>query len=415
MHPPAYLRYPILSDNYHITFTPKTPPTSLICQELRNFPFVLRKTEYHIIPHRAATVRERPLWLRKVLGFVGSSAVGNVVAAHFAFVLTGGMNLRLFLAVFLFSFVSVCGGAELRLGMIGLDTSHVTAFAELLNNPENKKHVPGGKVVAAFKGGSPDIESSASRVEGYTKTLQEKYGVKIVPTIEELCREVDAVLLMSVDGRPHLEQAKPVIAAKKPMFIDKPMAGSLKDVVTIFRLANTAQVPVFSSSSYRFYESLVELKKTDIGEIKGAISYGPCTYEEHHPDLFWYGVHPTEALFTVMGTGLETVTRVATKDTDVVTGVWKDGRVGTLRGLRNASTPHKVILFGTKAISEQKGSGDYAPLVREIITFFETGKTPVSTEETIEMFAFMEAADESKRQDGKPVSIREVLRKASTP
>jgi len=324
------------------------------------------------------------------------------------------MNLRLLLGIFLFSFVSVFG-AELRLGMIGLDTSHVTAFTELLNNPENKKHVPGGKVVAAFKGGSPDIESSASRVEGYTKTLEEKYGVKIVPTIEELCREVDAVLLMSVDGRPHLEQAKPVIAAKKPMFIDKPMAGSLKDVLTIFRLAKVENVPVFSSSSYRFYESLVELQKTDIGEIKGAISYGPCTYEEHHPDLFWYGVHATEALFTVMGTGLETVTRVATKDTDVVTGVWTDGRVGTLRGLRNASTPHKVILFGTKAVAEQKGSGDYAPLVGEIITFFQTGHPPVSADETIEMFAFMEAADESKRQDGKPVSIREVLRKASTP
>jgi hypothetical protein len=304
-------------------------------------------------------------------------------------------------------------GGELRLGMIGLDTSHVTAFTELLNNPENKKHVPGGKVVAAFKGGSPDIESSRSRVDGYTRTLQEKYGVKIVPTIEELCREVDAVLLMSVDGRPHLEQARPVIAARKPMFIDKPMAGSLKDVVAIFRLAKEANVPVFSSSSYRFYESLTELKKTDVGEVKGAISYGPCSLEEHHPDLFWYGVHATEALFAVMGTGVETVTRVATKDTDVVAGVWKDGKVGTLRGLRNASTPHKVILFGTKTVAEQKGSGDYAPLVQEIMTFFNTGKPPVPAEETIEMFAFMEGADESKRQGGKPVLIREILQKAS--
>src|SRR5215218_4634174 len=140
--------------------------------------------------------------------------------------------------------------ADLRIGIIGLDTSHVTAFTALINNEKNKDHVPGGKVVAAFKGGSPDVESSASRVDGYTKDLQEKFGVKIVPTIEELCKEVDAVLLESVDGRPHLEQARPVIKARKPMFIDKPVAGSLHDTIEIYRLAKEANVPVFSSSSY---------------------------------------------------------------------------------------------------------------------------------------------------------------------
>jgi len=309
------------------------------------------------------------------------------------------------LPAFALLFVSSALCAELKIGIIGLDTSHVIAFTELINNPNSKQHVPGGKIVAAFKGGSPDVEASASRVDGYTQQLQQKYGVKIVPTIEELCREVDAVLLESVDGRPHLEQVKPVIAAHKPVFIDKPLAGSFKDALAIMKLARQAKVPVFSSSSYRFYDSLVQLKKTDIGEIKGAISYGPCHLEEHHPDFFWYGVHAAEALYTVLGTGCETVTRVSTKDTDVVVGVWRDGKVGTLRGLRNASTPHQVILFGTKSVAEQKGSGDYAPLLREIMKFFETGISPVSAEETLEMFAFMEAADESKRKGGAPVHL----------
>src|SRR5215208_5704093 len=139
--------------------------------------------------------------------------------------------------------------ADLRLGMIGLDTSHVPAFAELFNNPNAKNHIPGAKVVAAFKGGSPDLESSASRVDGYTKTLAEKYNVEIVPTIEELCAKVDAVLIESVDGRPHLTQARPVIKAGKPLFIDKPVAGSLRDAIEIYKLAKAANVPVFSSSS----------------------------------------------------------------------------------------------------------------------------------------------------------------------
>ncbi len=302
---------------------------------------------------------------------------------------------------------------DIRVGMIGLDTSHVTAFTALLNDPAHKDHVPGAKVVAAFKGGSEDIESSFSRVDGFTEELQTKYGVKIVDSIEELCTMVDAVLLESVDGRPHLEQVRPVFKAGLPVFIDKPVAGSLRDAIEIYRLAKEANVPCFSSSSYRFYQGMTELKARDVGEIRGAISYGPCSLEPHHPDLFWYGVHATEALFTIMGTGCESVVRTTTPDTDVVTGTWSGGRVGTVWGLRNQASPHKVIVFGTKEVAHQGEEGDYAPLVVEIVKFFQTRVAPVSPEETIEMFAFMEAADESKRLNGVPVKIADVIAKNS--
>lgn len=319
---------------------------------------------------------------------------------------------RTFFSILALCILGVCAAApaeDFRIGMIGLDTSHVTAFAKLLNEPDNPQHVPGGRVVAAYKGGSPDIESSISRVDGYTKELQEKYGVKIYDTIEEMCANVDVVMLMSVDGRPHLEQVKPVFAAKKPVFIDKPLAGSLSDALEIFRLAEEAGVPCFSSSSYRYYDSLQNVLKEDTGPVKSCISIGPCHLEPHHPDLFWYGVHPVEALFTVMGAGCESVVRTTTEDTEVVTGVWKDGRVGVLYGIRTSGTPHKVILFGEKKVAEQQGGGDYANLVVEIIKFFQTGVAPVSPEETLNMFAFMEAADESKRQGGAPVKIADVV------
>lgn len=303
-------------------------------------------------------------------------------------------------------------GADLRVGLIGLDTSHVTAFTELLNSESHAQHVPGAKVVAAFKGGSPDIPSSWSRVDRYTKELQDKYKVSIVGSIEELCSQVDVVLLESVDGRPHLDQLRPVLRARKPVFIDKPIAGSLKDAVEIHRLVKESGVPCFSSSSYRFYDSMRDLKAIDVGKVHAAISYGPAEKEPHHPDLYWYGIHATEALFTVLGQGCQSVTRTATEATDVVVGSWSEGRTGTLIGLRTGATPHKVILFGTKSVAEQKGSGDYAPLVKEIVKFFQSGKAPVSLDETLEMFAFMEAADESRRQGGAPVTLKSVLEKA---
>ena len=300
----------------------------------------------------------------------------------------------------------------LRLGLIGLDTSHVIAFTSRFNEPDNPNHVPGGRVVAAFKGGSADIESSHTRVEGYTKTLVEKYGVKIYDNIKEVCENVDAILLTSLDGRPHLSQVRPVFEANKPVFVDKPVAGTLKDAVEIYRLAKESKVPCFSSSSLRWYPGVVEVANADVGELISVLSYGPAPSEPNHPDLFWYGIHPTEALFTVMGTGCETVTRTSTEDTVVVTGIWKDGRVGTLHGLAKGRFGYKVTAFGSKAIVEQTKGGDYTPMLREVMKFFNTGKPPVAPETTLEIYAFMEAADESKRRGGTPVKISEVLHKA---
>ena len=329
--------------------------------------------------------------------------------------------------------MSTASAGDLKIGMIGLDTSHCVAFTKLLNDPAAPNHVPGGRVVAAVKTFSPDMPASADRVEEYTATMEQDFGVKIVPSIEELCRDVDCVLIESLDGRTHLEQARQVFAAKKPVFIDKPIAGTLRDALEIFRLAKESGVPVFSSSAYRFYESMVELKNADVGELRAAISYGPAYLDPHHPDLFFYGVHPTEALFAVMGRGCETVVRSDTPDCDVVTGTWSGGRLGVLHGLRTKAIPHKVIIFGSTGCAEQKPTGrrlsdfgaidpgtqtpggdTYASLLREIMRCFQTGVPPVTADETIEMFAFMEAADESKRRGGQPVNLNEVMMAAQS-
>jgi len=236
------------------------------------------------------------------------------------------MNKTILLTVFLIVLLTLPfeAGAEekvFRLGMIGLDTSHVIAFTRLINNPAKNY---GCKVVVGYAGGSPDIPSSADRVEKFTSQLRDKYGVEIVDTIEELCQKVDGVLLESVDGRPHLEQVRPVIAAKKPVFIDKPMAASLADVIEIFRLAKENNVPCWSSSSLRYSPAIVELKENKTaGEVLGCDTFGPCSLEEHHPDLYWYGVHAAEMLFTVMGPGCKSVRRVQTDDYEHVVGVWK--------------------------------------------------------------------------------------------
>jgi hypothetical protein len=323
---------------------------------------------------------------------------------------------RVFSLVALAAFaIAKSRAAELRVGMIGLDTSHVTQYLGILNDPKHKDHVPGAKIVAGFKGGSPDVENSRSRVDGFTKTAVEKYGVKMYDTIEELAQNVDAILILSVDGRPHLDQFRRTLAAKKPVFIDKPLAGSLKDALEIARLSREAKVPVFSSSSLRYSPDRPTLILGKAAQINAVYSYGPAELEPHHPDLFWYGIHGVEALYTVLGAGCEKVVRTHTKNTDVVTGVWSDGRVGTMQGNRHngkGTGGYGVTIMTSKGPVKGGEKHSYQPLVEDYIKFFQTGVSPVPIETTIEILAFMEAADESKRRGGVPVTIAEVMKLA---
>jgi Oxidoreductase family, NAD-binding Rossmann fold len=302
----------------------------------------------------------------------------------------------------------------IKIGIIGLDTSHVPAFTAIFNDPKNEGDLAGFKVVAGFSGGSKDVKASYSRVEKFTKEIHDKYGVEIVDSIDALLPKVDVVMIESVDGRPHLDQAIPVFKAGKKVFIDKPLAGSLADAILIFDLARKHKTPVFSSSSLRFATSVQSVKRDPkLGKIVGCISFGPCEIEPHMPDLFWYGVHGVESLYTLMGPGCKSVARTHTKDTDVATGVWNDGRIGTYRGLRSGAKDFGNVVFGEKEIvkTEPDKSG-YKPLLVKMAKFFRTGEAPISADETIEIFAFMEAADESKRQNGAPVTIESVMQKA---
>lgn len=299
----------------------------------------------------------------------------------------------------------------IRVGIIGLDTSHSTAFTKLLNDTADGQHVAGCRVVAASPQGSPDIESSVSRVPEYTAEV-EKHGVEIVAGIPALLERVDAVLLETNDGRPHLEQVIPVLRAGKRVFVDKPIAGSLADAVAIHRLAAQRGVPLFSASSLRFAAGTLAVRSGSLGAVTGVDTYSPCALEATHPDLFWYGIHGVEALFTAMGPSCMSVTRTHSADFDLVTGLWSDGRIGTFRGIRRGAASYGGVAFGEKGIAPVGAFDGYRPLLVEIVKFFQTGEAPVSSEETLQIYAFMEAADESQRQGGKPVTLAEVMEKA---
>jgi len=298
-----------------------------------------------------------------------------------------------------------------RVGIIGLDTSHSTAFTRALNDPAAGPEFGGYKVVAAYPKGSNEIKSSVDRIPAYTDEVK-KLGVEIVGSIDELLGKVDVVLLETNDGRLHLEQALLVMRAGKRIFIDKPIAASLADTIAIFEAGKHYNVPVFSSSSLRYISGIQEIAIGKIGKVMGVDIYSPATIEKTHPDLFWYGVHGVETLFTIMGIGCRSVTRIFTENTDLVVGKWNDKRIGTFRGIRSGKSDYGGTVFGEKGITVLGRYSGYNPLLIEIIRFFQTGVTPVNAEETIEIFAFMAAAEVSKHGGGVSVDLEKVLLEA---
>ena len=310
--------------------------------------------------------------------------------------------------------VSACAASAaeiIKVGIIGLDTSHSIEFAKLLNAETPAPEYAGCRVVAAYPQGSRDIASSTNRVPGYIEKVK-PFGVEIVDSIDTLLTKVDAVLLESNDGRVHLEQALPVFKAGKRVFIDKPIAGSLPHVLALFEAARRHNVPMFSSSSLRYTLMTQEIRSGKHGAVVGVDAFSPCALEATHPDLFWYGIHGVETLFTLMETGCESVTRVSTPGTDLAIGTWREGRIGTFRGNRDSKNGYGATVFLAKGLQRVDDFKGYGLLLAEIVTFFKTGIAPVKPEETIELFAFMEAADESKRRGGVPVRLDEVLVKA---
>lgn len=289
-----------------------------------------------------------------------------------------------------------------RIGIIGLDTSHSEVFTKIINNNLIDSH--GFKVVAAYADGSKDIASAIKMKPAITNAVKQT-DVEIVDTIDDLLKKVDVLLLESNDGRVHLQQAIPIFKAGKPVFIDKPLAANLKDVEEIFKLAAASATPVFTSSALRFEKNVQSVVNGAIGDVTGADVYVPAEIDPGHLDLAWYAIHGVEMLFTVMGPGCKSVSRIHCEGTDLVVGVWENGAIGTLRGIRKGVSGIAGTAFGIKGIANLGPFETYNPLVEQIIRFFQTGEPPVTAQETTAMFHFMEAADLSKRRAGKSVNL----------
>lgn len=291
-----------------------------------------------------------------------------------------------------------------RIGMIGLDTSHSVAFARSLNNCKDDTF-SGFKLTSAYPYGSRSIKTSYERIPGYIKEVQ-GYGVQVKDSIREVIESSDCILLETNDGNLHLQQATEIMKAGKPLFIDKPLAGHIKDVKALYEASHKYKVPFFTSSSLRYVENLEAIRNGSVaGKVLGADAFAPCKEEPSHTNFYWYGIHGIEILFTALGAGCERVQCLHTENTDIVTGVWNDGRIGVFRGIRTGAHDYGGNIFCEKKVIRLPSYSGYDSLLKKIIDFFKSGVLPVPEQETKEIYAFMTAAALSIKKKGSWVSL----------
>jgi hypothetical protein len=295
----------------------------------------------------------------------------------------------------------------IRLGIVDFDTSHAGEFTKRLNHIDiaEDQWVEGARVVAGVPGES---KIAPELIPEYTAQM-EKYGVTLYDDPADLFGKVDAVMIESVDGSVHLDRAMPFLKKGMPTYVDKPFACSLADAREMFKVAMESHVPLMSSSSLRYAPEVVAAKdgKGAGGTVLGVSTYGPAPTHPRNPGLFHYGIHPVEMLFTLMGPGCKRLTCLSEPGADLVSGVWGDGRIGSIRGIRAGAREYGFTLFGEKDVATQGVSTQYIyrELLKRIVSLFQTRQLPIDPRETLEIVAFIEAAGKSGDAGGAPMTI----------
>lgn len=306
--------------------------------------------------------------------------------------------------------------AVIRVGVIGLDTSHAPAFVEHINVKRDRPAYGEFRVTHAVVLGSKTIKSSVERQPKYTAEVK-AMGVEIVPDVDTLLTKVDAVLLETNDGKEHLWQAEKCFKAGKRVFIDKPLAHDLRDSAAIVDLAAKHGATFFTASALRFTKAIREIRANGT-PVRGMDTWTPYNLEPSHDAWYWYGIHAVDPLFAVMGRGCTEVTSLAGADGSVVIGRWADGRFGVARGL---ATTKKGAAYGGMIFTEKSGPvgmggyEGYGCVLDAVLAYFKTGEVPIDPLESLEVMAFMTAAARSAARGGAPVRIADVLAEARRP
>lgn len=293
---------------------------------------------------------------------------------------------------------------QIRVAVVGLDTSHSIEFTRRLQAPdcpENQK-VPGMQVVSCLRFATPFQNEDGLNAR---QKQMEAWGVRVTARFDEAVADCDAIMIEINDPAYHLEYFKQCAGLGKPLFLDKPMADTLPNAGKIAKLAKDQQLRMFSASSLRFTPQLKEA----CGKVPAPLfagAYGPLGQAPAGSSVVWYGVHTYEMLERIMGPG---ATRVFARNhpSGVVVQVeYPNGRYGLIELTKDA------FVYGGCLRTKEAAAPYVVDMARaysdelvEVAKFFAGGNSPVALDDTLEIMRLFDATERSL-QSGKPESVR---------
>jgi predicted dehydrogenase len=284
--------------------------------------------------------------------------------------------------------------AELRVALIGLDTSHAVEFPRRMQAPDCPAgdRVPGLRAVTCLRFETPFQDARGLDLR---QEQLEAWGVRVTTSFEQAVADCDAIMIEINDAAPHVQWFERCASLGKPVFLDKPLADTVAGGRRILQAAARAGTRFFSSSSLRFVAELEE----SCGRVpapRRAGLYGPLGRAPAGSSIVWYGVHAFEMLERAMGRGARTVRAMGDASDAVFLVDYGERRCGVVELTEGA------YVYGGSLRAEREGSaftvdtaGMYSALLRRIQAFFGGGPAPASPEDALEVLAMLEAAEKA--------------------
>lgn len=287
----------------------------------------------------------------------------------------------------------------MRIGAIGIDSSHLGAFAGRINALHRAGGTPCqvvGHWTADAGGASPELLAAAANHAGTP-----------APDFDRLLAGVDGVMVLDVDGARHAGSVIAALNRGLPVFVDKPMTCSLADAERVLAAARQPGTRCFSASCLRFAAGVTDIPRDGLGKIVAVDAFGSDQTREPMSGLWYYGCHTVEMVGAIMGPGVRRVRGCEVQERTVADFEYRDGRLARLRFERSGYASFGATVHGTHGVHQFRDdlAGAYDRLVGAMVRFFEGGPAPVDLRETVEHVGAIEAVHRSISADGAWVDV----------
>lgn len=286
----------------------------------------------------------------------------------------------------------------IRIGVVNIDVSHPKAFSEYLKKDNRARYV--AVYNEGFRG-NDEVEAFISKYE-----LEKR-----CESIDELADYVDVGFIQSCNWDNHLKQAMPFIERGKPVFIDKPIVGSLVDCKVVEDLTAKGAV-ILGSSSLRYAEEISSFLSQPEAERGKIVSiYGSAGLDE-----FNYGIHTVEPIEELAGSEAVSTrfvgrSQIAGSTCDTYFIQFKNGITAVYNTFMGVWQPHELVVITTKStfnLSINTGKV-YGALLDRICDYMESGKNSLAPIGRItEAIKIMLAGRLSREKGGVEVKLADI-------